>query len=142
MDFLSTTTVDHFVKMLAAILLAFPVGWNREVNSFSAGLRTYPLVALGACAFMLVGMEVISESSDDATSRLIAGLLTGIGFIGGGVILKTADEVKGTATAASIWITGAVGAAVGFGLWDIAVILSVLNVATVLIFSKAKKSLD
>ena len=130
----STTGFDptHFLSLLyplmVAYLLALPIGWNREHASRSAGLRTFPLVAVGACAYILIGMDIFSD--DEAKSRIIYGIITGIGFIGGGAILKDHGSVSGTATAASIWNTGAIGVAVGCARYETAVVLTILNVLT------------
>ena len=91
------------------------------------GLRTFPLVAVASFAYVTVGREVISAGSSDAEARLIQGLMTGMGFIGGGAILKREGHVEGTATAASLWSTGAVGAAVAFQRYDVAVVVSVMT---------------
>ncbi len=119
----------HLYHLIIAFVLAFPLGWDREKGSESgAGLRTFPLVALGSCAFMLTAIAVLD--STDAESRVLAGILTGIGFIGGGAILKGGASVAGTATAASIWNTGAIGMAVAWDRFEIALVLSVLNFFT------------
>lgn len=123
------STVSHAVHLAVAYLLAVPIGWNREQSGTrSAGLRTFPLVSVGACAYVLVGIEVLHDQ--DALSRIIYGIVTGIGFIGGGAILKHGSSVSGTATAAGIWNTGAIGIAIGWGRLDIAVILTILNFLT------------
>ncbi len=118
----------HLLLLVFAYALAVPVGWNREREARGAGLRTFPLVALGSCGYVLIGLSVLHGSASQ--SRILYGLMTGIGFIGGGAILKGRDAVHGTATAASIWITGAIGAAVAWGRYEIAIVLSVLNFAT------------
>jgi len=120
--------VRNLVHLGAAYVLALPVAFDREKESRSAGLRTFPLVAVSACGYALVGMSVLS--STDAEARVLQGIITGIGFIGGGAILKGSNSVKGTATAASIWNMGLVGIAVAFGRIEIALLLSVINVAT------------
>jgi len=120
----------HIVlQLVAAIVLALPTAWNREVHGHALGLRTFPLVSLGACAYVIIGHQFIGEDNPEAMARIMQGLLSGIGFVGGGAILKHDNHVAGTASAASIWITGAVGAAVGFGLWGLAIVLSLLNLA-------------
>lgn len=118
----------NFGLMSLAFLLAIPTAWDRERRERSAGLRTYPLVAIASCAYTLIGLSVFHESPE-AQARILEGLITGIGFIGGGAILKMSDRVHGTATAASIWSTGALGAAVGFQRFEIAILLSVINFA-------------
>lgn len=120
--------LDHLGHIGVAFLLAMPVGWDREGRSRGAGLRTFPLVAAGSCSFLLVGQAVLEGSM--AHARLLYGLMTGIGFIGGGSILKDGGAVSGTATAASIWNTGALGAAVAWERYEIAIVLSVINFAT------------
>jgi putative Mg2+ transporter-C (MgtC) family protein len=121
---------SHLWHLALAFVLALPLGWNREHRSRSAGLRTFPLVAVGACAFMLIGLSVFQQ--EEAQSRIIYGIVTGIGFIGGGAILKgnTDGMVVGTATAASIWNTGAIGVAVAWDKIEIALMLMILNFFT------------
>ena len=121
--------LSHLLDLGVAYALAFPIGWNREREARSAGLRTFPIVAIASCSFILVATAILGERSPEQ-SRVLQGLITGIGFIGGGAILKDGGSVVGTATAASLWATGIMGAAVGFGLYDIGVVLSVINFAT------------
>ena len=80
--------LTHLRKLGIAYLLALPIGWNRERETRSAGLRMFPLVSVATCAYMLVGMEVLS--STDAEARAMWGIVTAMGFIGGGAILKSA----------------------------------------------------
>lgn len=120
-----------------AYILALPVALDREASSRSAGLRTFPLVAMAACGYTLVGFSILG--STDAEARVLQGIITGIGFIGGGAILKSKGSVTGTATAASIWTTGLIGIAVASDRYEIAVLLSVLTFLT-LRFGKEIKS--
>ncbi len=129
---------EPYLTLLGALVLALPVAWDRERNSQIMGLRTFPLVALGACAYVLISQEFIGGADPNATARIVQGLMSGIGFVGGGAILKSKDHVSGTASAASIWVTGALGAAAGFGYWDFAVALCVLNFAIVFGMSRIK----
>src|SRR3546814_19361372 len=115
---------SQLVALAVAYALAFPIGWNREHEERSAGLRTFPLVAVATCGFIQAA-EPLTASSPEAMARIIEGLITGMGFIGGGAILRLKDSVKGTATAASLWIPGAIGDSVGLGGLDVAPILSV-----------------
>jgi putative Mg2+ transporter-C (MgtC) family protein len=130
--------LSHLLMLLVAYALALPIGWNREREERSAGLRTFPLVAMAACGFVMVAIEVIGGDSEQQ-SRIMEGLMTGIGFIGGGAILKQGDRAKGTATAASLWATGAIGAAVGYGQLDIAVILSLVTVLTLILMTPLRR---
>jgi putative Mg2+ transporter-C (MgtC) family protein len=100
------------------------IGWEREREAHSAGLRTFPIVGMASCGYLLV---LGSQPDVAAQSRVLQGLITGIGFVGGGAILKEGATVKGTATAASIWNAGVIGASVAMGHIEIAIILSALN---------------
>lgn len=121
--------LSHVINLVVAYVLALPIGWNREREERSAGIRTFPLVAMAACGFVLVAIGVLGAGSP-GQARILEGLITGVGFIGGGAILKHGTQALGTATAASLWATGALGAAVGYGLYDIALILSVVTYVT------------
>ena len=119
----------HFQKLAIAYALALPIGWEREKSDRSAGLRTFPLVAVASCGYVLVAEQIV-RGNGEAQARIIEGVITGMGFIGGGAILKMAGAVKGTATAASIWLTGAVGVAVAYERYEIAILLALLNFVT------------
>jgi putative Mg2+ transporter-C (MgtC) family protein len=119
----------HLAALCVAYALALPIGWDRERNERSAGLRTFPLVALASCGFVQA-TELHIQGSPEAQARIIEGLITGIGFIGGGAIIKQGGAVQGTATAAGLWATGAVGAAVGLGSYDVAVVIAVITILT------------
>lgn len=132
-------TFQPYVALLASLVLSFPVAWNRERHSDLIGVRTFPLVAVGACAYMLLGLYFIDGAAPDAKARLLQGLMTGIGFVGGGAILKNDDTVSGTASAASIWIVGAIGAATAMGAWGYAVALAVINWLVFRMFMRMKR---
>lgn len=104
------------VRVLMAAILGGALGFERELHRKAAGLRTHIVVAVGAAVFVMVGLESGSTSAD--LSRIIQGVATGIGFVGAGAILKPdtrEEDVKGVTTAAGIWLTAAVGMAVGAG---------------------------
>lgn len=121
--------IPHLAALAGAYALALPIGWDRERQERSAGLRTFPLVALASCGFVQAAEQYMSNSPD-GMARIIQGVITGIGFIGGGAILKQGAAVKGTATAASLWATGATGAAVGLGSYDVAVAVALFTFLT------------
>lgn len=131
--------VPHVVALLIAYVLALPIGWNREKAERSAGLRTFPLVAVASCGFVQAA-EGMAAASPEAMARIIEGVIVGIGFIGGGAILQMKHSVKGTATAASLWVTGAIGVSVGLGSLDVAVMLAVATFATLWFLSPLKPS--
>ncbi|HXG67997.1 MAG TPA: MgtC/SapB family protein [Blastocatellia bacterium] len=115
------------IRLIAAMLLGAVVGIQRERTGKPAGLRTHMLVALGAALFVLAPSAVGMTSAD--LSRVIQGIATGIGFIGGGAILKLTEErdIQGLTTAAGIWMTAAVGVTVGLGLLGVALLSVVLT---------------
>lgn len=132
--------LDHLLLMSIAYALALPVGWNREAKARSAGLRTFPLVAMASCGFMLIAAATFEDAQ--ALSRALQGIIGGIGFIGGGAILKIKDSVKGTATAASLWGTGAIGTAVAWGHFEIAAMLSLIAFLTFRYLRDLKDQVD
>ena len=97
----SEQALAHLIALAVAYVLALPIGWNREREERSAGLRTFPLVAMAACGFVMIAIEVLGRENPEAQARIMEGLITGMGFIGGGAILRMKESVKGTATAAS-----------------------------------------
>jgi len=128
---------SHSLYLLAAYILSLPIAWNREKESRSAGLRTFPLVAVASCALVLIGKIVMSDSAD-AQARILQGLMTGVGFIGGGAILKHGASVEGTAKAASLWATGVAGIAVAYQRVEIAVALSLITFFTLRVLTPLK----
>lgn len=130
--------LPHFMALLIAYLLALPIGWNREKEERSAGLRTFPLVAVATCGFIQAAQSA-GITGAEPLARITEGIIAGMGFIGGGAILRKEDSVKGTATAASIWVTGAIGAAVGLGAIDVAILLSLATLLTLLVMRPLKK---
>ena len=127
-DFDGYLMLRHLRDLVLAYLLAIPSAWDREVRDRAIGLRTFPLVAVAACGYALIGFSVLE--SPDAQARIMQGLITGIGFIGGGAILKSGGNVEGTATAASLWATGAIGLAVAAHRFEIAILISVATFLT------------
>ena len=129
--------VPHLLALVSAYVLALPIGWNREKAERTAGLRTFPLVAVAGCGFVEAA-QTMTGASPEALARIIEGVIVGMGFIGGGAILRLKHSVKGTATAASLWVTGAMGIAVGLGSVDVAVILSAITFLTLSVLSPLK----
>lgn len=117
--------LSNLTLLFVAFLLALPVALNRERSARSAGLRTFPLVSIASCGYMLIGISIFDN--DGSIARITYGIITGMGFIGGGAILKSKGNIMGTATAASIWNTGAIGVSVAFRMYEIAIVLSLVN---------------
>lgn len=130
--------LDAVLRIGLALLFTLPIAREREAHDVSAGLRTFPIVAVGACALILLSRAVLGPKSDNVT-HVLQGLVTGVGFIGGGAIVKANDRVHGTATAASIWATAVIGAAVGFGQSEIALVLAVTTFITLRAVSRLEE---
>ncbi len=133
--------LPHIRDLAIAYVLAFIIGWNREREDRSAGLRTFPLVAIAACGF-IQGTEHLTRDHPEAAARITEGVITGIGFIGGGAILKGGGEVQGTATAAALWATGAIGISVGLAAYDVALVIALFTVITLYVLSRLKSGAE
>jgi putative Mg2+ transporter-C (MgtC) family protein len=109
---------DVFLRLAAAVLAGAVIGFDRELRNKPAGLRTMALVALGSAVFIVT---TASAATADSTSRVIQGVITGVGFLGAGSIIRGRDDnsIRGLTTAASIWLAAAVGVACGLALWPI-----------------------
>jgi putative Mg2+ transporter-C (MgtC) family protein len=131
--------LGHIGKLLMAYLLTIPIGWDREKEGHAVGIRTFPLVAVASCGYLLA---VSNPADPAATSRVVQGLTAGIGFVGGGAIVRDGATVHGTATAASIWMTGAIGAAIALDHWQTAVVMSLITLFTLRALAPLKTKLD
>jgi putative Mg2+ transporter-C (MgtC) family protein len=118
--------LDVFFRLGAAMLAGAVLGLDREIRNKPAGLRTMSLVALGSAVFIVTAA---ATATADSASRVIQGVITGVGFLGAGSIIRgqTEESVRGLTTAASIWLASAVGIACGLGLWSIVLISSVFG---------------
>lgn len=137
--------LDFLIRLSAAAVMGFALGLERELTNKYAGLRTHILVCLGACVFTLLsiygfptfaqGDNVIVEQATGVrdTARIAAQIVTGIGFIGAGTVLRNGPMVFGLTTAATLWIAASIGMACGAGMYDVAVISTVLSVAVLTI---------
>ena len=115
------------LKLILAIILGGLVGWEREHGKKPAGLRTHMLVCLGSALVTIVSLYVFERfGSATDPGRIAAGIVTGIGFLGAGAIIRLGGSVKGLTTAASIWMVAAIGLAVGCGLYLTAIISAIL----------------
>jgi putative Mg2+ transporter-C (MgtC) family protein len=133
---------ELFLRLLAATIIGSLLGLDRELRGKPAGLRTHALVALGAALMTVVSIRlgmVEGHFDGNAVSRVIQGIVAGVGFLGGGAILKshdsTAGSVHGLTTATTIWVVSALGIACGAGQW-VAAVIGVLLALIVLIFGK------
>jgi len=123
-------------RLALAVAFGAVVGLDRELRRKPAGLRTHALIAMGAALVMIVGLMLRDSTADaSAPSRVLQGLLAGIGFLGGGVIIRRQDPkgVHNLTTAASMWLVAGIGVSVGLGLWRTAATASVLSVVVLVI---------
>lgn len=124
------------IRLIVAAGLGAVIGFEREKAGKAAGLRTHVLVTLGTCVFVLAGIGY--GMSSDGLSRVIQGIVTGIGFIGAGSILKLNDEknIRGLTTSAGIWMTAAVGVAVGLGELGLAILAAIVTLVVLALLGK------
>jgi len=130
--------MDDIVPMLVSLGLGTLLGWERQADHKPAGLRTHTLVCLGATLFVLTArhaVAVMGSPTFDPT-RIIHGIVTGVGFLGAGSILRHEGTVQGITTAASIWIVAAIGAAVGVQAYVLAGVSTVLALIVLRLYLK------
>jgi putative Mg2+ transporter-C (MgtC) family protein len=133
------TQLDLLLRLTVGLVLAAIIGWERELQQMPAGFRTHALVGLGAALFTVVsGFAFIGPGSDP--TRIAAQIVTGIGFLGGGVILHHGGAVKGLTTAASLWTVAAIGMAAGAELYVVAVGGTVLAIVALELFERLEKA--
>lgn len=146
---MTVTTLEIFIRLSAAIIVAGAIGYNREQMNHPAGIRTHILVCLGSCVLAMTQQEIAAQALFLAAhqkaafqvlridnSRLIAQIVSGIGFLGAGTIVITRHAVVGLTTAASLWATAGLGIAIGMGYYRVAIISSV---AILLVLSLLKR---
>ncbi|MBU1895233.1 MAG: MgtC/SapB family protein [Candidatus Omnitrophota bacterium] len=129
------------IRILVSALLGGLIGFERELHGCAAGLRTHILVCMGSTLFMLTSIAVAvnyGHLGDTDPSRIAAGVVTGIGFLGAGAIIRYGASIRGLTTAASIWAVSAIGLAVGAALYEAAGITTVVTLA-ILILSRLEE---
>lgn len=110
-------------QVILALFLGAVIGWERERHEKHAGIRTFAAITVGACVFGLVSIHAIGNFD---TTRVAAQVATGIGFLGAGVIFRQGNEVTGLTTAATLWVAAAVGLAIAFGLYMVAILTTLI----------------
>ncbi len=128
-------TPEDLLKIVIAIIIGGVIGLEREIHSKAAGLRTITLISVGATLFTIM-------STKFADDRIAAGIVTGIGFLGGGVILFTEGKLKGLTTAASIWVAAAVGMTIGHGEYVLAVTVTAVVLLVLVLFARLDHWID
>lgn len=120
-----TLALELCIRLVAAGLIGAVIGYERELRGKGAGVRTHVLVALGSCLFMIISQHGFDGANRFDAARVAAGVVGGLGFLGGGIIMKN-KHVSGLTTAAGIWVTGAIGLSMGSGLYELAVLCVVM----------------
>ena len=120
-----TIALELCIRLGAAGVLGAIIGYERDLRGKVAGVRTHFLVALGACLFMIISLYGFEGAARFDAARVAAGVVGGLGFLGGGIIMKN-KHVSGLTTATCIWLTGAIGLAMGGGLYELAVLCAIL----------------
>lgn len=142
---LALTPLDIALRLLCAMLIGAVIGTEREYTHRPAGIRTHMLVALGACAVMATSQLIFYQyrvyGATPDPARLSAQVITGVGFLGAGTILREGPSIKGLTTAASIWATACLGVAAGGGYYSIALIGTVCMMITLVVFESLQKKL-
>ena len=113
------------LRLLGAALLGAAIGYERELRGKGAGVRTHLLVALGSALFMIISQYGFSDADKFDAARIAAGVVGGLGFLGGGIIMKN-RHISGLTTAAGLWVTGAVGLSMGCGMYELAILCAIL----------------
>ena len=133
-------TLEMALRLLAATLIGASIGLNRDLHGKPTGVRTMGLVGLGSALIVLASGLV--GGNGDAT-RAVQGIVTGIGFLGAGVIIKaaTGDRIHGLTTAASIWLTAALGVTCGLGYWPLALVAAVLGLVVLIVGGPLEKAI-
>lgn len=133
------STEQVIIRLLLSVIVGGLIGAEREYKSKSAGLRTLMLISLGATVFTMLSMELGEPGSPD---RIASNIVTGIGFVGAGVIFKTDTRLNGITTAATIWVTAAIGMAIGAGHEIAAAVACVCTLGVLMLFSLISKKLE
>jgi putative Mg2+ transporter-C (MgtC) family protein len=122
-----------FIRLVISLFLGGLIGLERQLHRRSAGLRTHILVCLGSCLIMLTSLYVFDIYKDKVPldpARIAAGVITGIGFLGAGAIIRSGEAVKGLTTAASLWVVAGIGLAVGCGFYSAGFFTGILTLIT------------
>lgn len=141
------TLLEMLTRLSAASGLALVLGIEREFRGKPAGLRSHMLVALGAAAFLLVGLEILYATAGGDSSaridptRIVEGVIGGIGFLGAGSIIRSGTSVQGITTGASIWLAGAIGIAAGVGDLALATMVTVLALIIMTVLGAIERTL-
>lgn len=127
-------------RLCLSLVLGAIIGLDRELRHKPAGLRTHMLVSFGSALFVLIPLQLVAADSQNELSRVIQGIVSGVGFLGAGVILRESQQelrlvdVHGLTTAAAIWVAAALGIAAGCGLWQMGLIAALMSLVVLRVF--------
>ena len=137
--------IDMVIRLLMAAGLALVLGLERELRGKPAGLRSHMLVSVGASALIMMGMHILLATAEGDPSaridptRIVEGVIGGIGFLGAGSIIQSRGNVQGITTGASIWVSGAIGVACGLGTLALASMVTVLSLIIVVVLGRFER---
>jgi putative Mg2+ transporter-C (MgtC) family protein len=137
--------LDIFLRITASVIFGGVIGLERERKGRAAGLRTHILVCMGSCLIMLISFKVFDIYKGQTTldpGRIAAGVVTGIGFLGAGTIIRNPKQVKGLTTAATIWVSAAIGLGVGCGFYFPAFLVTLFSVIILFFFRKLEDVME
>ena len=132
-------------RLILATLLGGLIGFEREVRGHSAGLRTHILVSLGSCLIMLTSLyvfDIYKESASIDPARIAAGVITGIGFLGAGAIIRSGEAVRGLTTAAGLWLVAGVGLGIGCGFYLASFVTAILAIIVLCTFRHLERVIN
>ncbi|MDD5347041.1 MAG: MgtC/SapB family protein [Candidatus Omnitrophica bacterium] len=138
--------LDVAMRLVLSVVLGGLIGLERQLHRRAAGLRTHILVSLGSCLIMLTSMfvsDIYKGVANIDPSRIASGVITGIGFLGAGAIMREREReaVKGLTTAASLWVVAGIGLAVGCGFYSASLVTSVLALVSLFVLGRAERKL-
>ena len=126
--------LQHLISVLAAVVLGFAIGYERKLRFKEAGIRTHTIVCAGSALIMVVSKYGFGDSAEADASRVAAQIVSGIGFLGAGIIIYRKHEIHGLTTAAGVWATSGVGMAAGAGLYVVAAGATIILIAVQCLF--------
>jgi putative Mg2+ transporter-C (MgtC) family protein len=139
---LDISDLELVARLLLAALLGATVGFEREARQKSAGLRTNTLIAVGSALFTLISLELAEGNLGADPTRIAAQIVTGIGFLGAGAIMRTSGNIQGLTTAATVWVNAAIGMAAGAGRYTLAVAATVITIVVLLALTRIERWIE
>jgi len=136
------SNIQVIIRLVLSLVLGGFIGIERQLHRRTAGLRTHILVSLGSCLIMLTSIYIFAIYKNEASldpARIAAGVITGIGFLGAGAIIRDRSGVKGLTTAASLWVVAGIGLSTGCGFYSAAIVTTLLALVTLLFLRRIEE---